>query len=63
MDSRTTVKCPLADCKQLLRHHEVFGVDNAASPLVVKMTKNVYECPDHGLFVYLGDRKFRRIQN
>lgn len=55
--------CPMPDCDEALLYHEIVGVQAAGNPLVTKITKHVYECPKDGLFAYLGDGKFRRIEN
>ena len=61
MSSATQAKCPVDGCKELLEHHDLLGIPSPADPLHIEITRNVYECPQHGLFAYLGDRRFRQI--
>ncbi len=63
MTKETQVACPIEGCKKTLVHHDILGVASPADPLLIDITRNVYECSDHGLLAYLGDRKFRRISN
>jgi hypothetical protein len=63
MTKETQVTCPIEGCKRILVHHDILGVPSPADPLHIDITKNVYECQDHGLLAYLGDRRFRRISN
>lgn len=58
-----STRCPIPDCTEALIYHEILGIQAASNPLVAQITKNVYECPKHGLFAYLGDSKFRRIES
>lgn len=61
-EQQTAVKCPVPNCREELVHHETPGEQAAGNPLVVQITKHVYECSRHGFFAYLGNRTFRPIQ-
>ena len=54
-------RCPIKDCNRDLVYHETYGVPAPSNPLIVQITRHVYQCPDHGVFAYLGDGTFRRI--
>jgi hypothetical protein len=58
---KTVGKCPIPNCGRGLVYHAVYGV-GTTDPLVFQVTKNIYECAEHGLFAFLGDGKFRQIQ-
>ena len=63
MTTETQVTCPIEGCTKKLAHHDILGVQSPADPLHINITRDVYECPDHGLLAYLGDRKFRHLSN
>lgn len=60
-DQQAQARCPIQDCGESLIYHEIFGGPASGNLLVIQITKHVYECPNYGLFAYLGNGKFSQI--
>jgi hypothetical protein len=61
--SRTSANYPMPGCNQKLTYEESgpIRLGTSGGNIVIPIEQNFYRCEQHGLFRYLGDGKFSRV--